>query len=326
VVSQEQKIMVEELSMTSHPQPAIKVENLKKTFKVGFRRKVVEAVRGVSFEVQPGEIFGFLGPNGAGKTTTMKMMMGLIKPSDGQISLFGLPAAKSSTRAKVGFLPEQPYFYDYLTPLELLRFMGKLSHVPEPGLTKQANELIDQIGLGHARDRTLRKFSKGMLQRLGIAQTLIGDPSLIVLDEPLSGLDPIGRKEIKDIISQAKTDGRTVFFSSHILSDIELLCDRVAIIKDGKILKNGVTSELLAESTSQVEIVVQADNSDVKELISKLQVETEQLGAVIRITADSSEGPTLVTKLVHAGAQVNSVIPRSASLESVFIKLASDNR
>jgi len=303
---------------------ALQLDNLKKTFKIGFRRKVVDAVRGVSLSVKPGEVFGFLGPNGAGKTTSIKTIMGLIRPTAGSASIFGRPVAYPDVRRRVGFLPEQPYFYDYLKPRELLRFMGSLQGLSGSTLDKQVDELIDMVGLGHARERTLRKFSKGMLQRAGIAQAFLGDPDLVILDEPLSGLDPIGRKEMKDILSSAKARGRTLFFSSHILSDIEMICDRVAIIDKGRIVRLGATRDLIEEGATEVEVDAVTDREDLSDALGGLGRIAERADRLVRLTAPHADGPRLVAKLVELGAEVRSVHTRTATLEDVFIRAAGD--
>jgi ABC-2 type transport system ATP-binding protein len=200
---------------------------------LGLLRKRVEAVKGISFDVRRGEVFGFLGPNGAGKTTTLKMLMGLVFPTAGRAEIFGLPVPSLAAKRRLGYLPESPYFYDYLTPEEFLDLAGALCYVPRAERRTRAARLMERVGLGHARGRPLRRFSKGMLQRVGIAQALMGDPELVVLDEPMTGLDPLGRKEIRDLILELRREGRTVFYSTHILSDVELTCDRVAMIFSG---------------------------------------------------------------------------------------------
>ena len=305
---------------------ALQLENLKKTFKIGFRRKVVEAVRGVTLTVEPGEVFGFLGPNGAGKTTSIKMIMGLIRPTAGSTSIFGRPATDPEVRRRVGFLPEQPYFYDYLKPAELLRFMGGLQGLSGAALDTQVDTLIDRVGLGHARERTLRKFSKGMLQRAGIAQAFLGDPDLVILDEPLSGLDPIGRKEMKEILSQAKARGKTLFFSSHILSDIELICDRVAIIDQGRIVRTGATRDLLAEGASEVEVEAFTRQEDLEAALGGLARIADRASGIVRLITPHGDGPRLVAKLVELGAEVRSVNTRTATLEDVFIRAAGEHK
>ena len=234
----------------------LRADGLVKTFRLGFFRRRVEAVRGISFTVRRGEIFGFLGPNGAGKTTTLKMLMGLIFPSGGRAEVFGLPVPDRRAKRRLGYLPESPYFYEYLTPEEFLDFAGALSDVPGPERRRRANQLIARVGLEHARGRPLRKFSKGMLQRIGIAQALMGDPELVILDEPMTGLDPIGRKEIRDLILELRQEGKTVFFSTHILPDVEMTCDRVAIVVAGRLRSVGPLGSLLSARLLATEVVV----------------------------------------------------------------------
>ncbi len=298
------------------------VEELKKTFKVGFSRKVVDAVRGVSFSVNRGEIFGFLGPNGAGKTTTMKMCMDLIRPTSGRIELFGHPPGAIDARMRIGYLPEQPYFYDYLKPGELVDFFGQLYGVPRALRHKRTDELLTLVGLDHARDRTLRKFSKGMLQRTGLAQALIGDPEMVVLDEPLSGLDPIGRKELKDIIVSLKRRGKTVFFSSHILADIELLCDRMAIVDKGLLKFFGATSEFVLQGQKEVEVVASNVSAEVKGKVVPLAASAEDFGPRIKLLATREATGAIIELLVRGGATVDAVVPRSESLEEIFVRTA----
>ena len=236
--------------MESSAEAVVQVENLRKVFRVGFWGKRVIAVDHLSMDVRRGEVFGFLGPNGAGQTTTIKILMGLIYPSGGQARLFGRSVADPAAKAKLGFLPESPYFYDYLSSREFLRFYGHLFGLWGTALDKRVDELLEMVGMTHARDLQLRKFSKGMLQRVGIAQALINDPELVVLDEPMSGLDPIGRKEVRDLILRLKESGKTVLFSSHILHDAELLCDRVAMILKGRLVASGRVSELIDQGTT----------------------------------------------------------------------------
>ncbi len=225
------------------------VDNLSKIFRLGFFRKRIDAVRQVSFAVAPGEIFGLLGPNGAGKTTLIKTAMGLIQPSEGGVRLFGENSRRHRVRRRLGYLPENPYFHEYLTPGELLDFFGQLYGMPRARVRKRRDELIDLVGLADAAKRPLRKFSKGMLQRIGLAQALLAEPELLVLDEPMSGLDPIGRKFFVDLIAELNRGGTTILFSSHILSDVERLCNRVVILNEGRIAAQGQLDELLAGST-----------------------------------------------------------------------------
>jgi ABC-2 type transport system ATP-binding protein len=227
--------------------PAIlNIENLKKTFRIGFLRKRIEAVRGVSFSVNQGEILGLIGPNGAGKTTTIKCVLQLIMPSEGQIQIFGADASSRHVRQQVGYMPENPYIYQYLKPLEFLDLCGRLAGMDGPSRRKRAQELVERIGLAHATDRFIGKFSKGMMQRIGLAQALIHNPSFVILDEPMSGLDPIGRAEVRSLILEQRTAGKTLLFTSHILSDVETLCDRVVIMNQGLVSLEGSLQSLLA--------------------------------------------------------------------------------
>jgi ABC-2 type transport system ATP-binding protein len=229
--------------------PALEISGLHKTFRIGFFRRRVEAVRGVSFAVRAGEIFGLLGPNGAGKTTCLKVVMGLIAPGKGSFRIGGRDGRRPAARQSVGFLPENPYFHEYLTPRELLEFYGQLCGLDKQTIARRRDELIDQVGLADAASRPLRKFSKGMLQRIGVAQALIAEPELLVLDEPMSGLDPIGRKLVADLMQELNGKGTTIVFASHILSDVERLCHRVAILNQGLKVAEGTLDELIGEHT-----------------------------------------------------------------------------
>jgi ABC-2 type transport system ATP-binding protein len=283
----------------------VDVQHLQKTFAFGFFRKKVRAVEDVTFSVARNEIFGFLGPNGAGKTTTLKMMMGLIFPSKGQAKIFGKPIQDRAVKQRLGFLPENPYFYDYLSGPELLDLMGRLFGLPAAERKKRAHQLLERVGLGRAgaMSMPLRKYSKGMLQRLGFAQALVNDPELVVLDEPMSGLDPIGRKEIRDLIVELKREGKTVLFSTHILSDVELICDRVAMIVGGKMRDVGPLSRLLSPRLIHTELVLAKEG--VEELV-RLPPEADVDGALREALA--------------AGKHVVSLTPRRESLEDLFVR------
>ena len=281
----------------------VEAEHLQKTFALGFFRKKVRAVDDVSFAVEKNEIFGFLGPNGAGKTTTLKMLMGLIFPSRGQARIFGRPITERAVKQRLGFLPENPYFYDYLSGEELLDLMGHLFGLDRHERRQRARALLDRVGLGRAGDRALRKYSKGMLQRLGIAQALVNDPELVVLDEPMSGLDPIGRKEIRDLIVELKRQGKTVLFSTHILSDVELICDRVAMVVGGRMRDVGPLKELLSPRLIDTELVVEHGGV----------VEAQ------RLPPDADVDGALRDALA-AGKKIVSVTPRRESLEDLFVR------
>jgi ABC-2 type transport system ATP-binding protein len=281
----------------------ISANKLQKTFRTGFFRRRVEAVREVSFEVHKNEIFGFLGPNGAGKTTTIKMLMGLIFPTGGEGTIFGKKIPSIDAKRRLGFLPENPYFYDYLSGEELLDLMGRLFAMSRADRRKRAKLLLERVGLARAGDLALRKYSKGMLQRLGIAQALINDPDLVVLDEPMSGLDPIGRKEIRDLIADLRTEGKTVLFSTHILSDVELLCDRVAIVVGGTLRDSGPLDKLLSPRLLHTEVVFeQSGDKQVVQLAPEVDVDQA------------------LREALAAGKKVVSVTPRRESLEDLFVR------
>jgi ABC-2 type transport system ATP-binding protein len=306
----------------------MRAEHLAKTFRLGFWRKRIEAVRDVSFEVKRGEVFGFLGPNGAGKTTSLKMLMGLIFPSGGRAEVLGRSVPTLEAKRRLGYLPETPYFYDYLTPEEFLDFAGSLSDVRRAERRARANKLIARVGLDHARGRPLRKFSKGMLQRVGIAQALMGDPELVVLDEPMTGLDPLGRKEIRDLILELKHEGRTVFYSTHILPDVEMTCDRVAMVFGGNTRSVGPLNELLSARVLSTEIVLREGEGVVGVLPAPppgARVRKTPEGAAFDLNGDANVDEFL-RAAVAVGAQVVAVSPRRESLEDVFIRQASEGR
>src|SRR5512138_1189624 len=240
----------------------LRTEGLTKTFEVGVRRRRVHAVDGLTLSVNEGEIFGFVGPNGAGKTTTIKMLMGLIFPTSGKAWIFDAPIPSSASKARIGYLPEHPAWYEFLTGLEALRFFARLAGVARADETRRCEELLALVGLSDAADRQLRKYSKGMQQRLGIAQALVGDPAFVVLDEPMSGLDPVGRREVRDLILELKRRGKTVFFSTHILTDVEALCDRVGIIIGGRLRDVGKLDALLSTRVIDVEAAFAGAGAD----------------------------------------------------------------
>jgi ABC-2 type transport system ATP-binding protein len=284
----------------------LRTRELAKTFVLwekGLVRKKIRAVESVSFDVQKNEIFGFVGPNGAGKTTTIKMLMGLIFPTAGTIEVLGRKVPDVEAKRLLGFVPENPYFYDYLTGRELLDLVGQLFSLPKPERQRRSEHLLELVGLGRAGDLPLRKYSKGMLQRIGIAQALINDPELVVLDEPMSGLDPIGRKEIRDLIVSLKAEGKTVFFSTHILSDVELICDRVAIVVGGKLRDVGPLDKLLSPRLLHTEVVLEKDGERKETRLPP----AEDVGAFLQ-------------RALQQGMAVVSVMPRRESLEDLFVR------
>lgn len=295
---------------------------LAKTFRLGFFRKKVEAVKDVSFHVERGEIFGFLGPNGAGKTTTLKMLMGLVFADRGQASVLGRPVGDIEAKRRLGYLPETPYFYEYLTQEEFLDFAGRLSGLTYPAARKRRDDLIERVGLGHSRGRPLRKFSKGMLQRVGIAQALMGDPELVVLDEPMTGLDPLGRKEVRDLMVTLKREGKTVFFSTHILPDVEMICDRVALVVAGRTVAEGPLSQLLSAKLVGTEVLLRPpQNGQLPPLPPGVDRLTSGSDVRLDLPGDFDVDAFLVSA-VTAGAHVISVQPRRESLEEYFVAQA----
>jgi len=234
---------------------AIELENIARSFKNHFWQKKKQVLKAISLVVSKGEVFGFLGPNGAGKTTTIKIITGLIKPDSGNVSIFGQAVNSTAAKKMIGFLPESPYFYEHLTGYEFLKLHALLHDLKE--YQPRVNSLLQRVGLSEAKSLYLRQYSRGMLQRIGIAQAMIGSPELLVLDEPLTGLDPIGRKEIKDLIIEEKAKGTTIFFSSHILPDAEAVCDRIGIIIEGEIKEVGELSSLLRKGTKTDEITLE---------------------------------------------------------------------
>src|SRR5262250_851691 len=235
--------------------PAIEILGLEKTYSVGFwRKRPKQALKPLHLSVEEGEIFGFLGANGAGKTTTLKLLMGLVFPTGGTARILAMDINDPRVKAQIGFLPEQPYFYDYLTAQELLEYYGRLSGVVDQYLSKRVENVLARVGLPDVAGLQLRKFSKGMLQRVGIAQAILHDPKVVFFDEPMSGLDPMGRREVRDIILDLKKQGRTVFFSTHILSDAEMLCDRVAVLVNGKLQGVGAPGEIVSIEVQAMEI------------------------------------------------------------------------
>ena len=300
---------------------AIDVRDLRKTFRTPLRRKKVEALRGVTFSVQRGQIFGFVGPNGAGKTTTIRTLMGLLRPSGGSATILGHAIPSRAARFKLGFLPESPYFYDYLTVGELLDLAGRLFGVPSELRKKRADELIEKVGLGRARVQSLKKFSKGMLQRAGLAQALMNDPELVVLDEPMSGLDPIGRKEVRDLIVELRDAGKTVFFSSHILTDVEAVADQVAIIARGQLQSQGTPAELIQRTVLGIDVTVRipadADVGALTDGASRVRRTGEELS--LTLPADGDVDAWLAAAR-DKGAKVVAVTPRHETLEDLFMR------
>jgi ABC-2 type transport system ATP-binding protein len=298
--------------------PAIEILGLEKTYKVGFwRKRPKRALHPLHLTVEEGEIFGFLGPNGAGKTTTLKLLMGLVFPTAGTARLLGRDWTDPEVKAQIGFLPEQPYFYDYLTAHELLDYYGQLSGVPGKDRKRRIDEVLQRVGLTDVKGVQLRKFSKGMLQRVGIAQAILHDPKLVFFDEPMSGLDPMGRREVRDLMEQLKHEGKTVFFSTHILSDAEALCDRVAIIHQGELKGVGAVADLTSSVVGKVEVIWQG--TQVPASMKALGAECHVTGDTVRAVLAESQQDAAIDALRRERIRLIAITPVRTSLEQYFV-------
>jgi len=300
--------------------PVVEIENLTKDFYIGFwKKRPVRALDNLCLQVNQGEIFGFLGPNGAGKSTTLKILMNLLRPTSGQARILGKPVATVSMHQAIGYLPENPYFYDYLTPEELLTYTGRLFGLKQPELARKVDSLLTRVGLGGARGVQLRKFSKGMVQRIGIAQAIINDPQIVFLDEPMSGLDPLGRMQVRGIITSLKSQGVTVFFSSHILPDVEAICDRVAILNKGKLLEVGALEEILRVRIEGHEVILAGCTAQALESIKKLCDELRPMGDRLQLRVNNSDKLEHLLSFAFANKlDLISVNPIRPSLEEHF--------
>jgi ABC-2 type transport system ATP-binding protein len=308
--------------------PVIEIENLTQDYQTGFwRKRPLRALDGLSLQVEAGEVFGFLGPNGAGKTTTFKILMRMIRPTSGSARILDRPLDDLKMRARIGYLPEQPYFYDYLTVREFLVYCGALCDLPRAEAKDRAAALLDQVGLSDSADLPLRKFSKGMLQRVGLAQALINDPEVLFLDEPMSGLDPLGRREVRDLIANLRSRGKTIFFSSHILTDVEAMCDRVAILNRGRLVESGRLSEILKSRSNEIEAVVSGVNERALAELRALAIEAQPTpeGARVRLRSDQD-----IARLLEITHRVNgrlvSANPVRESLEDLFMREVGNSR
>jgi ABC-2 type transport system ATP-binding protein len=302
---------------------AIETDGLTKYYPVGFwRRRPYCAVDHVTLRVEANEIFGFLGPNGAGKTTTLKLLMQLIYPSSGRMAILGRPPGDLNVRRRVGYLPEAPYFYDYLTAEELLIYFAGLFGIRGPERRRRVNELLDQVGIGGERRLQLRKYSKGMLQRVGLAQALINDPDVVFLDEPMSGLDPLGRRDVRSLVLSLRDRGRTVFFSSHILSDAEALCSRVGIIVGGQLVASGSLNEMLAFQVTGWELVMDCLDSHALETIGGVVRRTTFItgGRYALELAPNAEPDGVMSRRRAAGGRLVSLNPIRKTLEDYFVE------
>lgn len=300
------------------------VQGLRKSFKPHFWSKTIHAVMDSTFEVKRGEIFGVIGPNGAGKSTTIKMILGLVRPDGGSGHINGHPLGSRAAREQVAFLPETPHFYDYLKPGELLEYFGALYGLSASERKKRIPELLERVGLGDATEKPLRKFSKGMLQRVGLAQALLPEAPLIILDEPQSGLDPLGRKDVRDLILEQRDAGRTVVFSSHILPDVEAVCDRVAILTEGVVRRVGPLSELVEETVQTVDVHVRGEASAIATLQDRFPVATSLPDGTVTfaLKPGADDVNAGVSEIVASGVELLSVTRARTDLEDVFVQAA----
>jgi len=300
-------------------QEVVRVASLVKDFRIGFGLRKRRVLCDVSFTAYEGEIFGFVGPNGAGKTTTLKILMGLIRPTSGSASILGRNVAESEFRDQIGFLPENPYFYPFLTAREILDFYARLSGVEAKRRAARVEELLALVHLDHAGDQRLKTFSKGMLQRVGVAQALIHDPSVVFLDEPMSGLDPIGRREVREVILALRAAGKSVFMNTHILSDVEMICDRVAIIVKGAIRRAGRLADLASGDGARRIVVTQLAAASVGELESRFRVALDGQGERVELRAEAKDVEAILDLVLRHGGRVVSVAPERPALEDAFM-------
>src|SRR5215470_10704708 len=303
--------------------PAIETQNLTKEYPHGFlhlQRKT--SLENLTMQVEDGEVFGFLGPNGAGKSTTIKLLMGIIFPTAGSAQILGKPVSDVNMHRDIGYLPEQPYFYDYLTAAEVLDYFARFHGYSAMERGERVQKMLRKVGLETAGKIQLRKYSKGMLQRVGLAQAILHDPKLVILDEPMSGLDPVGRREVRDIILELKRAGKTVMFSTHILSDAEMLCDRVGVIVGGKLRGLGAPEQLVDMKTQGMEILFELAGQSTAPLLSK----ATRTGDRYRLQVPEPELYGAIEQLQAAGAKILSVVQVKATLEEFFMDLVEADR
>ncbi|MEW6776512.1 MAG: ABC transporter ATP-binding protein [Bdellovibrionota bacterium] len=311
----------------STAETVIQCENLLKYYRLGFFLRKRQVLHGVSFEVRRGEIFGFLGPNGAGKTTTIKVLLGLARLDGGKFSLFGHPAGSTAARRKVGFLADNPYFYDGLSALQTLHLAGRMLDLSGSQIASRSEALLEKVGLDPtAWKMPIRRYSRGMLQRLGLAQALIGEPELLICDEPMEGLDPIARREVRDLLLELRAEGKTILICTHILPDVEFMCDRIAIILKGKVERLGTLSELLTPGTKAVEVSVKGLPPPAMERIRTQAewVREEGGGLVYTRLRTEAEAQALIKETQAAGGSVLAVTPIRERLEDYFYKLVQE--
>src|SRR5262245_38252246 len=302
--------------------PIIEIDNLTKDYETGFaRKKKVRALDGLSLTVEPGQIFGFLGANGAGKTTTLKLLMRLIFPTEGTARILGRDISDTSMHARIGYLPEAPYFYDYLTAREFVDYCGELFGLNRAARQSRTEDLLARVNLEKKNwDKQLRKFSKGMLQHVGLAQAIVNEPEIVFLDEPMSGLDPVGRREVRDLIAELRSEGKTVFMCSHILSDIEVLCDNVAILKGGQLAHAGSLNELRAGELKLIEVIATGAEAEVLKRNLSINAEVTDTPSGLRIeVSDEKDVDAVIAGLRKVNGKLISVQPVRQTLEDLFM-------
>jgi ABC-2 type transport system ATP-binding protein len=305
------------------PGPAIEIDNLSKEYPYGFLNlKKKTSLEGLTMHVETGEVFGFLGPNGAGKSTTIKLLMNLIFPTSGQARLLGKPTTDVEMHRDIGYLPEQPYFYDYLTAAEVLDYFAKFYDLTPRDRRDRVQRMLKKVGLETAGKIQLRKYSKGMLQRVGLAQAILHDPQLVILDEPMSGLDPVGRREVRDIILELKNAGKTILFSTHILPDAEMLCDRVGVIVGGKLQGIGAPGEIVGIKAHEMEILFTLPGPNSSPLLAK----ATRTGDRYRLQVPEQDLYAALDQLRNAGAKILFVAQVKPSLEEYFMHLVAADR
>ncbi len=305
--------------------PAIEIENLTKDYPFGFLHlKKKRSLEGLTMNVEDGEVFGFLGPNGAGKSTTIKLLVGLTFPTAGNARILGKPISDIEMHRDIGYLPEQPYFYDYLTAAELLDYFARIHDLEAADRRERVQRMLKKVGLETARKIQLRKYSKGMLQRVGLAQAILHDPRVVILDEPMSGLDPLGRREVRDIILELKREGKTILFSTHILSDAEMLCDRVGVIVGGKLRGVGAPDEIVGAKAQGMEILFEYAGASAGAAV--LLGKATQMGNRYRMQVSEEELYATLEQLRGAGARILLVAQMKASLEEYFMHLVEADR
>ena len=307
--------------MSNFPEPVISVTRLSKVYRSGLRMKRVLALDDIGLEVERGEIFGFLGPNGAGKTTLIKILMGLTEPTSGTALVFGRTPRDAVAKARLGFLPESPYFYDHLTAREFLGLAARLSAVPKSEAAGRVTGMLRLLRMERAADVQMRGFSRGMLQRMGIAQALVADPELVVLDEPMGGLDPVGRKEFRDIIVDLRERGKTVFFSTHILSDVEMICDRVGIVIEGRVVEVGRLSEILTGDVESIEVTVKGVTGKTRKILERVSQHSIKSGDELLLTVKNEDEVDKIMAICRevGGIRVVGIVPHRRTLEDYFM-------